>query len=129
MDKELICLDTSILIDYYRKKNKSKTKFVLLAKKYKFSISVITKLEILAGVRGDQLAFWNIIFEKIDILPLSEKDVEVAANIIQTLTRKNKIIGLKDILIASTAISNGLKISTLNQKDFIRIENLRLIED
>ena len=44
MDKKLICLDTSILIDYYRKKNKEKTKFVELSKSYKFAISVITKL-------------------------------------------------------------------------------------
>lgn len=33
MDKELICVDTSVLIDYYRKKNKSKTKLVELSKK------------------------------------------------------------------------------------------------
>lgn len=127
MDKDLICLDTSILIDYYRKKNKSKTKFVQLSKDYNFSISVITKLEILTGVRDEQKDFWNKIFNKIKILPLFEKDIEIASEIIQTLTKKNKIIGLKDILIASTAISNDLQLSTLNLKDFERIASLKLL--
>lgn len=54
MDKELICLDTSVLIDYYRKK-------------------------------------------------------------------ENQIIGIKDILIGSTALSKGLNLATLNRKDFERI--------
>ena len=57
-----------------------------------------------------------------------EKDVEIATEIIQTLTRKNKIIGLKDILIASTAIASNLRLATLNIKDFKRIEHLKLLE-
>ncbi len=129
MDKKLICLDTSILIDYYRKKNKTKTKFVELSKSYKFAVSVITKLEILTGIKDEQHGFWNKIFSKIQIIPLQEKDVEIASEIIQSLTKRNKIIGLKDILIASTAIANNLKISTLNIKDFERIENLKLVEE
>ncbi|MBW6534807.1 MAG: type II toxin-antitoxin system VapC family toxin [Mariniphaga sp.] len=129
MDKKLICLDTSILIDYYRKKNKAKTKFVELSKSYKFAISVITKLEILTGVRDEQRDFWTKIFSKIQIIPLQEKDVEIASEIIQSLTKRNKIIGLKDILIASTAIVNDLKIATLNIKDFERIENLKLVKE
>jgi len=128
MDKELICLDTSILIDYYRKKNKSKTKFVQLSHKYEFAISVITKLEILTGSNSGQAGFWKNVFDEIKIIPLIEKDVELGAEIIKTLTRKNKIIGLKDILIASTAITNDLKISTLNLKDFERIDNLQILQ-
>lgn len=129
MDKKLICLDTSILIDYYRKKNKTKTKFVELSKSYKFAISVITKLEILTGIREEQRDFWTKIFSKIQIIPLHEKDVEIASEIIQSLTKRNKIIGLKDILIASSAIANNLKIATLNIKDFERIEKLNLLEE
>jgi len=45
------------------------------------------------------------------------------------LTKRNKIIGLKDILIASTALTNNLKISTLNLKDFERIEKLKILKE
>ena len=121
MDKELICLDTSILIDYYRKQHKSKTKFLQLSTQYNFSISVIAKLEILAGINPEQKDFWKEVFQNIEVFPLMEKDVEIAAEIIQTLTRKNKIIGLKDILIASTAIASNLRLATLNMKSTLKI--------
>ena len=127
MDKELICLDTSILIDYFRKRNKSGTQFFKLSSEFDFAISVITKLEILTGIKKEQEVFWTNVFNRIKILELSEKDVEIAAGIIKSLKMKNKIIGLKDILIASTAITNGLRISTLNLKEFERIDNLQLL--
>jgi tRNA(fMet)-specific endonuclease VapC len=129
MDKELICIDTSILIDYFRKKNKNKTLFVSLSRKYRFAISVITKFEILTGSNPEQSGFWNLLFKQITILPLLEKDIELASAIFKKLTSQNKIIGLKDILIASTALANDLKLSTLNLKDFERIEELMIIKD
>jgi len=128
MDKDCICLDTSVLIDYYRKKEKTRTLFVKLSLKYSFSISVITKLEILTGITENQKEFWNNVFQKMEIIPLNEPEVEIAANIIRYLTKQNKIIGIKDILIGSTAISKGLKLATLNKKDFGRIENIELID-
>ncbi len=127
MDKDYICLDTSILIDYYRKKDKAKTEFVQLSKKYLFSISVIVKLEILTGITENQKDFWNNIFNKIEIIPLDQAEVEFAAEIVRYLKKRNKIIGIKDILIGATAISKGLKIATLNKKDFERIDGLELV--
>ncbi len=127
MDKELICLDTSILIEYYKKKNKSKTKFVQLSKNYSFAISVIVKFEILSGINKNQQEFWEQVFKKLQIFSLHETDIEIAAHILRNLKKRNKIIGLKDILIASSAIANGLPLSTLNLKDFIRIEDLKII--
>jgi predicted nucleic acid-binding protein len=128
MDKEIICLDTSVFIDYFRKQKKEKTFLVELADNYDFAISVITKLEISVGISSGQSEFWDTLFEKLTILPLYESDVEIASSIIQTLRKANKIIGLQDILIASTAISNNLRLATLNLKDFERIENLKVIK-
>ncbi|MBI4946099.1 MAG: type II toxin-antitoxin system VapC family toxin [Bacteroidetes bacterium] len=128
MDKDSVCLDTSVLIDYYRKKDKTKTIFVKLSTQYSFSISVITKLEILTGITENQKGFWNNVFQKLEIIPLNEPEIEIAADIIRYLTKRNKIIGIKDILIGSTALSKGLKLATLNRKDFDRIDGLKLIE-
>jgi predicted nucleic acid-binding protein len=128
MDKEIICLDTSVFIDYFRKQKKEKTFLVELADNYDFAISVITKLEISVGISSGQSEFWDTLFEKLTILPLYESEVEIASSIIQTLRKANKIIGLQDILIASTAISNNLRLATLNLKDFERIENLKIIK-
>ena len=59
MAKLLICLDTSVLIDYFRKENKSKTFFFKLAKDHRFAISVLTKFEILVGSNEQQKEFWG----------------------------------------------------------------------
>ena len=56
MAGELILLDTSILIDYFRKKNKRNSDFFQLVetKKYFFAVSVITEYEIYIGATNDQ---------------------------------------------------------------------------
>jgi len=127
MDKEIICIDTSLFIDYFRKQKKENTLLAKLSDQFEFSISVITKLEIGVGIAKGQKDFWNSVFEKLTILPLTELEIDKATEIIQTLRKSNKIIGLQDILIASTAIVNGLTIATFNLKDFERIPELKIL--
>ena len=43
MDKEIICIDTSVLIDFYRKKDKGKSKLVELSR---MAIIPLNELEI-----------------------------------------------------------------------------------
>jgi predicted nucleic acid-binding protein len=127
MAGKIICLDTSILIDYFRKKNKRKTFFFKLAREYSFAISVITKFEILNGSNEDQKEFWDQLFSRFRIIPLDESEVEVASEIIKKLRSRNKLIELPDILIAATSLTHGLKLATLNKAHFQRIEDLSLI--
>jgi predicted nucleic acid-binding protein len=128
MDKEIICVDTSLFIDFFRKQRKDRTLLTKLSEKYEFGLSVITKLEISVGIGKGQKEYWGSVFEKLTILPLSESDIDKASEIIQLLRKNNKIIGLQDILIASTAITNDLRFVTLNLKDFERIKELKIIE-
>ncbi len=127
MDKEIICLDTSIFIDYFRKQRKDKTQLIKLAENYDFAISVITKLEISVGIGKGQEDFWSHIFEKLTIISLNEPEIDKATEIIRKLRSENNIIGLQDILIASTAIVNGLKLATLNVNDFERVKELNIL--
>ena len=60
MANKIIMVDTSILIDFYRKTDKTNSVWIKLVKEgYQFSISVITKYEIFAGATQSQLEFWN----------------------------------------------------------------------
>ncbi|MDQ1351457.1 MAG: hypothetical protein QG657_1759 [Acidobacteriota bacterium] len=127
MAKPIICLDTSVLIDYFRKENKSKTFFFKLAKNYRFAISVLTKFEILVGSNEQQKEFWEELFRKFKIIPLGEEEVEIASEIIKKLRPQNKLIELPDIFIGATALTHGLKVATLNETHFERIESLSLI--
>lgn len=60
MEKKIICLDTSVLIDYYRKVHKSKSFFYTLTESYDlFAISAITEYEIYCGSNPEQDLYWN----------------------------------------------------------------------
>ena len=60
MEKKIICLDTSVLIDYYRKVLKSQSFFYTLTESYDlFAISAITEYEIYCGSNPEQDLYWN----------------------------------------------------------------------
>lgn len=127
MAKEIIVADTSLFIDYFRKQKKEKTVLFLLSEKYEIIISVITKLEVMIGANNEQKVFWSNVFESVTIVGLQEFEIDIATDLLKQLKKENKLIGLSDVLIAATALSRSLKLSTLNTKLFERIEKLKLI--
>jgi tRNA(fMet)-specific endonuclease VapC len=129
MDRTVICLDTTVLIDYFRRQDKRKSLFVQLAKHYDFALSVITKLEILNGSNDDQKPFWNTVFQKSRMLALGEAEVDCASLIIKQLRTQNQMIELPDILIGATAKVHHLSLATLNTKHFQRIEGLTFVSN
>lgn len=129
MESEISCLDTSILIDYYRKTDKKNSFFFKLTAAYQiFAVSVITEYEIMIGSSQDQHIFWNPFFDKVTILPLTREGGKTAAEIYRQLKSENKLIEIADILIAATALANGLKLATLNKNRFERVYGLTLID-
>ncbi|GHT02928.1 PIN domain nuclease [Bacteroidia bacterium] len=128
MENKIICLDTSVLIDYYRKKDKSKTLFYKLTEHYSvFAVSAITEYELYIGNSDDQNEFWDKFFMRITVLPFDTEAVKQSVAIYKQLKLKNKLIEVPDILIAGTVIKNNLHLATLNRKHFERIEKLNLI--
>ena len=70
MDAATILLDTSILIDYFRKREKSKSILFQLAEQYRFSISVITAFEIKIGIQTPvQQSDYDTLAQNLEILP------------------------------------------------------------
>lgn len=128
MADKLILVDTSILIDYYRKINKEKTFLVsLVLQQYSFSISAITKYEILSGSTQSQINFWDEIFRAFIIYPFDEITVDTAVGLNSDLKKKRKQIDIADLFIAATAVTHNLPMATLNKKHFERIDTLVLI--
>jgi len=129
MADKIIMVDTSVLIDYYRKTDKENSFWVrLVRQKYEFVISSITKYEIYSGATPDQLTFWNKILSTIDVIPFDDFSVDTAIDVNKDLKRKRKQIDLADLFIAATALSYNLPIATLNKKHFDRIEKLNIID-
>lgn len=127
-NQSIILLDTSVLIDYFRKTKKEKTFFVELFEKYdSFAISVVTKFEIYIGSNDLQKEFWDSVFENFLIFPLTEDCIDMAVEIQQKLKKTGEQIDFADLLIAATALFNELPIATINVKHFTRIVDLELV--
>lgn len=128
MENEIICLDTSVLIDYFRKKNKKNSFLFELSQKYSnFSISVVTEYEIYSGSNDIQDIFWDDLFQSFTILSFNSKVNSVAVDIYKQMKKNRNLIDIPDIWIGATALESNIKLATINVKHFNRIENLELI--
>ena len=101
---------------------------MLFDKGYNFSISAITHYEIYSGATEQQLTFWTDLLKRTTVLPFDEAVSKIAVTLNSVLKRKRNQIGMADLFIAATAISNDLSLSTLNKKHFLRIDELSLVE-
>jgi len=129
MADKIVLADTSILIDLFRKSDKTNSKFVQLALQgYQFQISAISEYEVYSGATISQLPFWDDLLEKINVLPFDKNVVQQAVIINRQLKLKRKQIDLADLFIAATAITNNLPFATLNRKHFERIDTLNIVE-
>lgn len=129
MAGKIICIDTSVLIDYYRSKHKADSFFKELFIGYaQMAVSVITKFEIYNGTKdSSESKFWNSLFEDFKIIPIDEHIIEKAIFINRKLRKSSLQMDFPDLLIGATAIEHKLKLATLNAKHFSRIENMKLI--
>jgi predicted nucleic acid-binding protein len=129
MADKIILVDTSILIDYYRKTDKEKSVWIsLVRQEFSFAISVVTKYEIYSGATSNQLTFWNRALQVITVIPLDEISVDAAVTINSALKKIRKQIDIADLFIAATAIAHNLPLATLNKKHFDRIDMIDIIE-
>lgn len=128
MAAETILIDTSVLIDFFRKREKSKSVLVQLSNQYRFCISAITAFEVKIGIQTQvQQMDYEVLVQNIEILPIDDLCIDAAVAIYKSLKPQNALIELADLLIGATAISNSLSLATLNRKHFERISNLALI--
>lgn len=128
MGKQTVMIDSCILIDYFRKADKSKSAwFQLINSGFDLAMSVIVKYEVYAGATPQQINFWKDTLSDVLILPLEEHCVDEAVVINAQLKLDRKQIGIADLLIAATAVSNKMPLATLNKRHFERINMLELI--
>ncbi len=125
----MILLDTSVLIELFRKKNKEQTLFYKVSQQDKeLAISTITNYEIGIGNKQSHATYWAHLSQQLTILPFDRLCSENAINIYSDLSQKNKLLDLADLLIGATAITHQIPIATLNVKHFERISGLEVIQ-
>lgn len=125
----MILLDSSILIELFRKRDKAKTLFYKLSQTSEdLCISSITHYEIGIGNRKSHSEYWDSLCENLRILPFDKACSNSAISIYLELLKANKMIDLADILIGATAVTYSIPIATLNVKHFDRIKGLEIIK-
>jgi predicted nucleic acid-binding protein len=125
----MILLDSSILIELFRKQDKAKTLFYKLSQTNdNLSISSITHYEIGIGNRKSHSVYWDMLCENLRIIPFDKACSNSAISIYSELLKTNKMIDLADILIGATAVTYSIPIATLNVKHFDRIKGLEIIK-
>jgi len=127
MEDGKIIIDTSILIDYFRKADKEKSRFVYHIRNYqKIYISSITEFEIFNGAAQAHKEFWDKMLSHIAVLDFDSLAAREAARIVSELKAKRKSIDKPDLFIAATAIIHDMTFDTFNTKHFKHIERLKL---
>lgn len=102
-----------------------------LLKHFVFSFSIITRFEILRGMKvrnaSTQLLAFDTFCKSNEILELNDSIIVQAADIYAHLHRNGQLIGDADIRIAATALQHKLPLVTNNQNHFKRISDLQLM--
>ena len=124
---DLICLDTNILIDHRRSKDKTQTRLFQFSQTYSFAITTITVYELFRGDDSKEDLFWLQFFNRVVILDFTQDAAKQAGKIYRKLKSSGHMIGVEDILIASIAITNHLPLASDNVRHFSRIEDLVLV--
>jgi predicted nucleic acid-binding protein len=124
----LIFIDTSILIDHFRKRSNDQSLFFQLTNDYKaFGASVIVHYEIMIGATAAQEPYWNNLFVDFFIAPHSYNINGTLIALAKALRKKSQNIGFRDMMIASSALFFDCPLATFNEKHFKQIEGLQLI--
>ena len=125
-----VLLDTDILSEILKGKSAvvSANAKKYLAQQGCFRTSAITVAEIVYGFRRvgreDRVMQFEASLETADVLPLDDAAARLAGRINADLERVGRVIGMPDVLIAATALRNGLPIVTGNVTHF---EQVRLV--
>lgn len=121
----MIMIDTDVLIWYMRGNSKANK---VIEKLNGFFISVITYMELVQGMRNKrELTLLRSALRKWDakVLYINEDISAKAMFLVEQHYLRNSLV-VADALIASTAISNGVKLLTGNTKHYKIIKNIEL---
>ncbi|MBS1936358.1 MAG: type II toxin-antitoxin system VapC family toxin [Bacteroidetes bacterium] len=129
MAEQSLMVDSSILIDYFRKADKSKSRLVAHFREYeRLYISSVTEFEVVNGATEAHMLFWDGMLSRFIVLGFDSEAARKAAVVVGQLKRKRKSMDKPDLFIAATALVHGLTLDTLNKRHFEHVEGLMLAE-
>lgn len=111
-------LDSGVLIRHLRDQTGYPELTDRLTDEADVFISVITRFEIVRGMRDRERETTVTLLESLDTLVMTSEIADIAGEIIRTGRARGLLFGEADAIIAATGIQNGLALVTTNAKHF-----------
>ena len=127
----MIVLDTDILVNILRKKNRGKQWKDFLKDK-SIAFTTITAFELFLGAelsknRDQNMKPVQSLVQQFPVLPLSIKSAYIAGTIYLDLQKKGQMIELNDIYIAAVTLEHDAELATDNITQYQRVSQLGII--
>ena len=126
-----IYLDSNICIYYLTGKYPVITENIKKTDPVHIKIPSLVKAELITGAlkskkQTENLQIINTFLAYFEVIPFGDNESEVYAEIRASLEPEGRIIGPNDLIIASTVMANNGTLITNNEKEFRRVNHLRV---
>jgi len=126
----IYCLDTGVLIEYFRGSNALKKRIETLREEDSVGFTWLTIYEFFKGIflsgKLQEETFLKSLAKTCTFLETSYEAARIGGEIYATLKKKGELINDADILIASTVKAHHAVLITNNEAHFARIEGLQI---
>ena len=127
----IVMLDTDICIYIVKQKPASVLKRLESLKLGQLAMSAITFAELMNGAKKSQHVEANLerltaLSELLDIRPFDKQAAVFYGDVRSSLEKRGEAIGGNDLLIAAHALSLGWTLVTNNEREFSRVEGLKI---
>jgi predicted nucleic acid-binding protein len=122
----ILLLDTTVIIDVLRNKRERPNLLrKLVGQGHTLACCPINITEVYAGMRPNEQAATDVFLQSLELIPTTWPVAKLAGDLKRDHSKKGTTLNLGDVIIAATALHNGLPLLTDNIKDF-PMKNLTL---
>ncbi len=126
----IYCLDTDILIEYFRGNEAIKSRIEDLGEEDSVGLTWLTVYEFFKGIfvsgKLDEEIFLKELVDTAITMEETYESAKVGGEIYANLKKQGNLINDADILIASLVKSHGAVLITNNEEHFKRVEGLKI---
>ncbi len=125
----MILIDTTVAVDFLRGEKETKSRInSIQARGDSIGISTISLFELVHPLRHRKLAeqerLVRSFVHQLSLLALDSAAANESAEIMGSLLRVGQPVNALDVLIAGTAVANGVEMVLSNDEDFEKIANV-----
>ncbi|MBF8251261.1 MAG: putative ribonuclease [Deltaproteobacteria bacterium] len=129
LESRTVCVDTDIVIDYLRGKNKNQDILPALIKRHEIYISPVAIYELYYGGHySGKLGPVDDVLAMMVPLDWTVEDSKKAAQIHVSLSKAGETLSVKDVLIAGQCLSRSIPLITRNISHFKRVKGLKVVD-